>query len=658
MHLPPTWRASQDVVDPRADGDLTAAAVACNQNTPPTQIVIPQTRDNPIPAPPPDWGPLLEAAQRGAGDGDLTAWLQQWIALLTQHTAAQRGALLVADPVQDAEGDSVAILRVEANCLAEAPPRALQGERLLDQPAAEATAPRRAVNFVVHSGQSLALANVSREIPFDSDPAVLARAIRSLLCLPLRQAGRLLGVLYLENLPDPDQLTAQQKDVLWLLATQAALAVQNARLREGSRQVDKEVGRQVDKEAVGEVKGEAGDVARWAAARLRQAGLHGREGRWIEANGQVDEALTLAGMTSDDAVWRPLGLGFTLELAVLPGGLQRCQTIAQQAASLAPAGDDEWQLARLAQQATVAWLQGRLDEVLAMQCQALALAPPETASWPTYLNDLMGLAISAHTARRAYDQAQQALDMQTARLRHAGSGPLRAARLLFRQARLEWLRGKGATSGGIAQARQFLAARPEHPWTAVLAPALAGMSAMAESRYDLAEQHLRQAGECEAAMPGASLLVQPRLLLAHALYAQGATDAALDVLMPLLETCRQAHTPGLIVQEGAAVIPILRLAAQQGRCSPTAAHVLRLLGVGNVTRRLLVPETGIVLSPREVDVLEMLAANAPNRAIAERLDVDIATVKSHLTRVLAKLGVRTRHEAAERAQALGLGNGW
>lgn len=42
----------------------------------------------------------------------------------------------------------------------------------------------------------------------------------------------------------------------------------------------------------------------------------------------------------------------------------------------------------------------------------------------------------------------------------------------------------------------------------------------------------------------------------------------------------------------------------------------------------------------------------------QRLDVDIATVKSHITRVLAKLGVRTRHEAAERARALGLGNGW
>lgn len=190
----------------------------------------------------------------------------------------------------------------------------------------------------------------------------------------------------------------------------------------------------------------------------------------------------------------------------------------------------------------------------------------------------------------------------------------------------------------------------------MLVPTLAGMAALVDRRPDLAELHLRQASQCEAAVPAFAVLARPSLLLAHALHAQGAVEPAVDTLVPVLQACRRDHTPGLVVQEGAAVVPVLRLAAQQGRCGPMAAHVLSLLGVSNVTRRLLVPEKGIVLNPREVDVLELLAANASNRAIAERLDVDIATVKSHITRVLAKLGVRTRHEAAERARALGLGN--
>lgn len=622
----------------------------------------------------PEIGVAVRAAQAAAGEEDLAAGVQRLMAVVVAQAGAQRGVLLVPDPAEDPAGETVASLRVEAESLAGGATNALHGQRLVDQPLEATAAPRRVVNFVVHSRQSLALADASQETPFDADPAVIARQIHTLLCLPLRQAGRLLGVLYLEELPEPEGVAPERVDALALLATQAALSVQNARLREGSRQgdketgrqgdkeggrqVDKEVGRQGNKETMEKGKEEAGEAARWVGARMRQAGLHGRAGRRAEANAQVDEALALAAKSGDDAAWRPLALGFTLELAVLPGGLQHCQTIAQQSGKLAPTRDDELRLARLAQQAMVAWLHGRLDEVLAAQRQALALAPLETASWPTPLNDLMGLAISAHTARREYEQAQQALDMQTARLRHAGSGPLRAARLLFRQARLDWLRGQGAASSGLAQARELLAAQSEHPWAAVLTPTLAGLSALVESRYDLAEQHLRQAAAAEAATPGARLLVQPSLLLAHALHAQGAVEPALEALIPVLETCRREHTPGFVVQEGAAVIPLLRLAAQQGRCGPMAAHVLSLLGVSNVTRRLLVPKTGIVLNPREVDVLELLAANASNRAIAERLDVDIATVKSHVTRVLAKLGVRTHHEAAEQARALGLGNGW
>jgi hypothetical protein len=156
------------MVDPQTDGDLTTAPFACNQSMPSAQNVTPETQDDLTHAAPPDWGPLLEAAKWRASDGDLDAWLVRWIILLTQYTAAQRGVLLVADPAEDTAGDSVTSLRVEAECLAGDAPRTLHRERLIDQPAAEATAPQRVVNFVVHSGQSLALADVSRDIPFDS----------------------------------------------------------------------------------------------------------------------------------------------------------------------------------------------------------------------------------------------------------------------------------------------------------------------------------------------------------------------------------------------------------------------------------------------------------------------------------------------------------
>ena len=61
------------------------------------------------------------------------------------------------------------------------------------------------------------------------------------------------------------------------------------------------------------------------------------------------------------------------------------------------------------------------------------------------------------------------------------------------------------------------------------------------------------------------------------------------------------------------------------------------------------------LTAREREVLALLAAGLPNRAIGERLGVTEATVKAHLTRVYTRLGVTDRMSAALRARELGLG---
>src|SRR5215470_3349584 len=67
-----------------------------------------------------------------------------------------------------------------------------------------------------------------------------------------------------------------------------------------------------------------------------------------------------------------------------------------------------------------------------------------------------------------------------------------------------------------------------------------------------------------------------------------------------------------------------------------------------------VPGLADPLTGRELQVLTMLAAGTPNRAIAEQLFVTVFTVKKHISHILGKLGAANRTEAVARARELGL----
>ncbi len=60
------------------------------------------------------------------------------------------------------------------------------------------------------------------------------------------------------------------------------------------------------------------------------------------------------------------------------------------------------------------------------------------------------------------------------------------------------------------------------------------------------------------------------------------------------------------------------------------------------------------ISPRELDVLEQLAAGLSNKEIADKLHVSPHTVKTHVARLFEKLGARRRTEAILKARELGL----
>jgi len=60
------------------------------------------------------------------------------------------------------------------------------------------------------------------------------------------------------------------------------------------------------------------------------------------------------------------------------------------------------------------------------------------------------------------------------------------------------------------------------------------------------------------------------------------------------------------------------------------------------------------LSPRETEVLALIAAGRSNQEITEDLHVSMATVKTHVNRIFAKTGVRDRAQAVAYAYEQGL----
>jgi LuxR family transcriptional regulator, maltose regulon positive regulatory protein len=159
---------------------------------------------------------------------------------------------------------------------------------------------------------------------------------------------------------------------------------------------------------------------------------------------------------------------------------------------------------------------------------------------------------------------------------------------------------------------------------------------IAQGAPDRAEKLLDRLQAAAARQERTGSLVEVLALRVLALAASGDDEAAMAVLGEALALARPQGYARVLADEGAPMAALL------GRME-TARHRQ------SVTGGLVDP-----LTAREMEVLELLAAGAPNQGIADQLFVSLDTVKKHVTHVLAKLGAVNRTEAVARARQLGL----
>jgi signal transduction histidine kinase len=90
--------------------------------------------------------------------------------------------------------------------------------------------PLSALHYVIHSQERVVLDDASAGTLYSQDEYVKAKHARSVLCLPIVKQTKLIGALYLENNLTPHAFTSERVAVLELLASQAAISLENAHL--------------------------------------------------------------------------------------------------------------------------------------------------------------------------------------------------------------------------------------------------------------------------------------------------------------------------------------------------------------------------------------------------------------------------------------------
>ncbi|MBW2465865.1 MAG: response regulator, partial [Deltaproteobacteria bacterium] len=92
------------------------------------------------------------------------------------------------------------------------------------------------VNYVRRTMEIVVLKNAAEEGLFVSDPYVTENHPKSILCIPILKQKKLNGILYLENNLLTDAFTKERLEVLSLLAVQASISLENAKLYEDVEQ--------------------------------------------------------------------------------------------------------------------------------------------------------------------------------------------------------------------------------------------------------------------------------------------------------------------------------------------------------------------------------------------------------------------------------------
>jgi PAS domain S-box-containing protein len=161
---------------------------------------------------------VVKASQAISSEIVLPKLIEKLVRIAVEHAGAERGLLILL------RGD---VPQIEAE--------ATTGHRRVEVTVRQAAVtpsdiPQSVLHYVIRTQERLVLDDAAVRNLYSDDKYVLQKRPRSVLCLPIVKQTKLIGALYLENNLTPYAFTSDRVAVLEMLASQAAISVENARL--------------------------------------------------------------------------------------------------------------------------------------------------------------------------------------------------------------------------------------------------------------------------------------------------------------------------------------------------------------------------------------------------------------------------------------------
>uniref|UniRef100_UPI00145FA730 PAS domain S-box protein n=1 Tax=Brasilonema sp. UFV-L1 TaxID=2234130 RepID=UPI00145FA730 len=167
-----------------------------------------------------DLAAVMKASQAISREIELKQLLRSLMQTLIENAGAQTGYLILENSGE---------WSIEAACELNTDENACATQVLQSIPIADRL-PESIIQYVIRTLKPVTLNDATREGAFINEPYIQQNQPQSIFCLPLLNQAKLVGVLYLENRLAAGVFTPERSQVLQLLSTQAAIAIENANL--------------------------------------------------------------------------------------------------------------------------------------------------------------------------------------------------------------------------------------------------------------------------------------------------------------------------------------------------------------------------------------------------------------------------------------------